>query len=98
MMAEFRAGFCDEVDTVIRKLLEAGRRDELRHGEQPTALHAHCVVDPFIIALNSGSDDAEIADDPGVFILFQLIVQLQLRRLMFIFKNAQRNTNQIGNF
>lgn len=98
MMAEFRAEFCDEVDAVIRKLLEAGGRDELRHGEQPTALHAHCVVDPFIIALNSGSDDTEIADDPGIFIPLQLIVQLQLRRLMLIFKNAQRNADQIGNF
>lgn len=98
VMAEFCAGFFDKVDAVIRKLLEAGGRNELRHGEQPPVFHVDRIIDSFIIALNSGSDDAEIADDPGVFILFQLIVQLQLRRLMFIFKNAQRNTNQIGNF
>lgn len=47
---------------------------------------------------DSGSDDTEIADDPGIFIPLQLIVQLQLRRLMLIFKNAQRNADQIGNF
>ena len=96
--AFYRQRANEEELPVIRKLLEAGGRNELRHGEQPTALHAHCVVDPFIIALNSGSDDTEIADDPGIFIPLQLIVQLQLRRLMLIFKNAQRNADQIGNF
>ena len=40
MMAEFCTGFFDEVDAVIGKLLEAGRRNELRHGEQPTVFHA----------------------------------------------------------
>ena len=89
--AFYRQRANEEELPVIRKLLEAGGRDELRHGEQPTVFHVDRIIDPFIIALNSGSDDAEIADDSCVFVFHKTGENIELRSCVLIFKNALRD-------
>ena len=76
VLVELDAGLFDEAHPVQLQLVDALHGDILRHGQNGAVLKAHALVDILKISLDGRADQAEIADDPGVFFFVQPVVNV----------------------
>ena len=76
VLVEFDAGLFDEAHPVQLQLVDALHGDVLRHGQNGAMLKAHALVDILKISLDGRADQAEIADDPGVFFFVQPVINV----------------------
>ena len=78
-------------------MIQAFGGDKFGHGKNTSVTCTHDVVDLSESTFNSRPDNAKIANDPGVFIGFQPLINIYFGRFVFVFKYMPIDADKIGN-
>ena len=80
---------------ICRQLIDTFSRNILRHTGNALQIIPHSLKDVPVVALECCPQHTEVPNDPGILIFFKRLIPLHLRGLMLIFKDMERNTDEI---